>query len=139
MTKVYAKKRAETVIMEDKSGQRSDANRCKFPGSNCLVTIFKNEFCKGHYLDQLKQKVRRDVKKTFKDPDSAFASFNFFGKKTIKMQDIVSHNIMGRFGYDKEDLQAYLLRDKVFANEQAEIDFTTFKKHFFVVFNKEFF
>ena len=75
--------------------------------------------------------MRRDIKKTFKDPDSAFASFNFFGKKTIKMQDIINHNFITRFGFEKEDIKAYLLRDKVFTHEEAEIDFTTFKKHFF--------
>ena len=74
--------------------------------------------------------MRRDIKKTFKDPDSAFASFNFFGKKTIKMQDIINHNFITRFGFEKEDIKAYLLRDKVFTHEEAEINFTTFKKHF---------
>ena len=75
--------------------------------------------------------MRRDIKTTFKDPDSAFAGFNFFGKKTIKMQDIVNHNFINRFGYDKDDIRAQLLRDKVFSSEEDEIDFTTFKKHFF--------
>ena len=75
--------------------------------------------------------MRRDIKKMYKDPDSAFASFNFFGKKVITMNDILNHMFITRFGYDREDIKAYLLRDKVFPSEDTEIDFLTFKKHFF--------
>ena len=75
--------------------------------------------------------MRKDIKKMYKDPDSAFASFNFFGKKVINMPDILNHNFIKRFGYEREDVKAYLLRDKVFTTEDTEIDFTTFKKHFF--------
>ena len=75
--------------------------------------------------------MRRDIKKMYKDPDSAFASFNFYGKKVINMHDILNHMFITRFGYDREDIKAYLLRDKVFISEDTEIDFLTFKKNFF--------
>ena len=110
---------------------RQASQKCRYPGTRCQISIFKNNFCKNHHLEQVKTQMRRDVKKMYRDPDSAFASFNFAGKKVIAMSDILNHLFVTRFRYDREDIKAYLLRDKVFRSEDSEIDFATFKKHFF--------
>ena len=67
----------------------------------------------------------------YKDPDSAFAAFNFRGEAAIGLDDILNHMVIKRTGYDREDIKSYLLRDKVFASETSAIDFSRFKKFFF--------
>ena len=75
--------------------------------------------------------LRSVVKQVYKDPDSAFATFNFRGEATIGLDDILNHMVIKRTGFDREDVKSYLLRDKVFASEASEIDFVRFKKFFF--------
>ena len=66
----------------------------------------------------------------YKDPESAFATFNFRGQATVGLDDILSHPIV-KTSFAQEDVRAYLLRDKVFTSENSEIDFLQFKKFFF--------
>ena len=75
--------------------------------------------------------LRSVITKVYKDPDTAFATFNFRGEATIGLDDILNHMVIKRTGYDKEDIKSYLLRDKVFASEASKIDFLQFKKFFF--------
>ena len=75
--------------------------------------------------------IRQTVRKVYKDPETAFAAFNFRGEATIGLEDILGHMIVKKAGFDLEDVKSYLLREKVFKHEKSEIDFTQFKRFFF--------
>ena len=97
----------------------------------CLTNEYKEGLCKIHFLEQLAKTMRTIVRQVYKDPESAFATFNFRGEATIGLDDILNHMVIKRTGYDKEDVKSYLLRDKIFATETSEIDYLVFKKFFF--------
>ena len=68
----------------------------------------------------------------YKEPETAFAVFNFTGESTIKIDDILRTTVVWkRLNYSKEDVIASLLRDKVFMTRDGTLDFQYFKKMFF--------
>ena len=97
----------------------------------CNTVPYKEGFCKNHYMLLLRQRLMTDIKRLYKDPESAFAIFNFQGKNSISMQDILGHKFIKICGYDVTDVKSYLLREKVFRNENDQLDFLKFKKYFF--------
>ena len=83
-------------------------------------------------MDQLQRVLRATVRRLYKDPETAFATFNFKGMATIGLNDILDHVILKHLDeYSKEDVKSYLLREKVFPTELSQIDFMQFKKFFF--------
>ena len=88
--------------------------------------------CKNHMLDLIGAKMRRTLRTVYKEPEEAFARFNFTGKSNVSIDDILSNDIiMNRIGFSKDDLTSYLLRDKVFQSRNGEINYQIFKKSFF--------
>ena len=75
--------------------------------------------------------MKKYIHKQYKDPETAFAAFNFKGMQTISLGDILEHPMVKRSGFDPEDVKSYLLREKVFSSERVDIDFVKFKKYFF--------
>jgi len=60
----------------------------------------------------------------YKEPETAFAVFNFTGESTIKIDDILRTTVVWkRLNYSKEDVVASLLRDKVFTTRDGTLDF----------------
>jgi len=96
-----------------------------------MTRIYREQLCKIHFLDVLAKELRLKIHKLYKDPETAFATFNFRGQPTIRMQDILNHAIMRGLDFSSEDVKSYLLRENVFPTEDSEIDFTRFKKYFF--------
>mmetsp|Transcript_10923 Transcript_10923/g.13799 ORF Transcript_10923/g.13799 Transcript_10923/m.13799 type:complete len:148 (+) Transcript_10923:535-978(+) len=105
--------------------------RCEFSDGLCVTRVYKQGLCKTHFLEHLQKELRTKVRRLYKDPENAFAAFNFRGQATIGMNDILNHRIMAQFAFAKADVKSYLLREKVFPSEKSEIDFTRFKKFFF--------
>ena len=103
---------------------------CEVKGSICLTRAFKEHLCKVHYLELLQKQLRSKIRRMYKDPESAFATFNFRGQATVGLEDILAHPIV-KTSFAQEDVKAYLLRDKVFTSESSAIDFLQFKKFFF--------
>lgn len=96
-----------------------------------MTRVYKDSLCKVHFLDLLAKELRMKIRQLYKDPETAFASFNFRGQPTIGMNDILNHGFMKSFQYTTEDMKSYFLRERVFPSETSEIDFTRFKKFFF--------
>ena len=71
------------------------------------------------------------MRKLYKDPESAFAAFNFRGQAKIGLQEILDSRLVKISGYEAADVKSYLLRDKVFLSDTSEIDYMQFKKYFF--------
>jgi Txe/YoeB family toxin of Txe-Axe toxin-antitoxin module len=40
-------------------------------------------YCKGHYLDYLKQRIRKELRLVYRDPESAYAALDFAGTGKI--------------------------------------------------------
>jgi len=97
----------------------------------CIAIVYKNNLCKAHFLTKLKNKLRNEIRLVYKDPESAYASFNFSGKNSISLNELLNHVIVKRIGYSREDIKSYLLRDKVFLSTESHIDYQQFKKNFF--------
>ena len=91
----------------------ASTNRCAYSEA-CLAIVYKENLCKAHYLTILKNRLRKEIAKVYKDPESAYASFNFSGKSCITLDEILDHIIVKRIGYPRDDIKSYLLRDKVF-------------------------
>ena len=77
------------------------------------------------------------IARMYRDPVTAFATFNVRLQATLSMDDILDHDIVRRSGYDKSDVKSLLLREKVFTTGSSsgkngsELDYTNFKKFFF--------
>ena len=109
----------------------SKATKCVFPSTICQTAVIKDNLCKIHYLQQVQRVFRGTIHRVYKNPETAFATFNFKGEAGIGIDDILNHMIMKLSGLDREDVKSYLLREKVFQSEASQIDFQTFKKYFF--------
>ena len=125
---------SSTIFQNKENKQKTDADFDRYnKGGRMTNSISKTNhrnFFEEH-LELVAKALRSVVKSVYKDPDSAFAAFNFRGEATIGLDDILNHMVIKRTGYDREDIKSYLLRDKVFASETSEIDFSRFKKFFF--------
>jgi hypothetical protein len=100
---------------------RQKLPECKKDG--CRAVLYKQGLCKNHMLDVLRAKMRQTLKLCYREPESAFATFNFSGTKNVTMDNILNHMIIPRIGFSKEEIAAYLLRDKVFESRTGEINY----------------
>ena len=78
-------------------------------GKLCARKLYKNDLCKKHYLDIIREKIRRELKLTYRDPDSAYAALDFEGKGNIKIENILEGYAIKRLQYSIEDIKAFLL------------------------------
>lgn len=114
-----------------KERKKPNSHVCENKTSLCFTQTYKRGLCKVHFLEHLQSTLRKTVHRVYKDPESAFAAFNFTGLANISMNDILEHRVVKSLGYDMDDIKSYLLRDNIFATESSEIGFTQFKKFFF--------
>ena len=73
----------------------------------------------------------------YRDPQSAYATFDFTGSGKIALKDILNHQVIKKMQpkYTADDVKLWLLRDNVFYNTEerldSEIGYGQFKKFFF--------
>jgi hypothetical protein len=73
----------------------------------------------------------------YRDPQSAYATFDFTGSGKIALKDILNHQVIKKMDpqYTAEDVKLWLYRDNVFENTEegieSEIGYGQFKKYFF--------
>ena len=120
-----------TLTGQRQSGQNNKPAHEKCSDVTCRTLAYKEKLCKVHYLERLERTLRAQIRNMYKDPETAFATFNFQGKQTIVLDDLLDHMLVKKIGYDREDIKIYLLREKVFAREDSELDYLKFKKFFF--------
>ena len=107
-----------TATKTDASATKPQKNhQCEIKSVQCTTDIYKEGLCKVHYLEKVQRVIRQTVRKVYKDPETAFAAFNFRGEATIGLEDILGHMIVKKAGFDLEDVKSYLLREKVFKHE----------------------
>ena len=92
---------------------------------------YKDGLSKNDYMNRFRKKLIYDIAKLYKDPETAFANFNFSGKNSISMHDILNHKFIRLCNYDVADVKSFLLREKVFKKEDDQLNFLNFKKYFF--------
>ena len=74
-------------------------------------------------LEQLSKVLKKEIRRMYGDPETAFSSFNFGGQMAITIDEFLRHAVVAKIGYDAEDVRSYLLRDKIFPNANSEINF----------------
>jgi hypothetical protein len=79
---------------------------------------YKDGLSKNDYMTRFRKKLIYDIAKLYKDPETAFANFNFSGKNSISMHDILNHKFIRLCNYDVADVKSFLLREKVFKKEE---------------------
>ena len=57
--------------------------------------------CKKHYLDYVRQKMRREFKNVYRDPETSYAALDFFGKGKIGMKAILESIIPKRLNFEE--------------------------------------
>lgn len=73
----------------------------------------------------------------FRDPQTAYSTFDFTGSGKIALKDVLNHQVVKRMQprYTADDVKLWLYRDNVFQNTEAgldsEIGYIQFKKYFF--------
>ncbi len=85
----------------------------------------------------MKREIRESIKRMYRDPLTAYGTFDYFGEGKIMIKQLLNHdffkNIYNKYSYD--DVKQWLYRDEVFQrlenDEDSFIDFIQFKKHFF--------
>lgn len=87
--------------------------------------------CKKHLLDHLKQRVRKELRQVYKEPETAYAAMDFSGKGKIDVTNILSNVIIKRLNFEDCDIVSWLIRDQVFPNVNSSIDYARFKQTFF--------
>jgi hypothetical protein len=68
-------------------------------------------------------RVKKEMKTVYKDPESAYASLDFTGIGRITMRTFLSNMIVQRLKIPEEDIIQWLIRDKIFTDQQTDIDF----------------
>lgn len=76
-------------------------------------------------------RVRKELKLAYKEPESSYASLDFYGIGRVNMRTFLGNVIVQRLKIAEEDLIQWLIRDKIFVDEHTSIDFQHFKKKFF--------
>lgn len=70
-------------------------------------------------------KIKKTMQQWYKDPETAFSTFNLTGDKSeIQIDDILKVKLfLNRISYEPQDVISYLLRDKVFQDRDATLDY----------------
>jgi len=71
------------------------------------------------------------MKQIYRDPESAFAALDFGGQGKVTLERFLNGLVVKRVKFDVEDITEYLLKEKIFENEEYELEFDKFKKNFF--------
>jgi hypothetical protein len=79
----------------------------------------------------VKKRIRKELRLVYRDPESAYAVLDFTGSGKIKIINLLENLVIQRLKISDEDIILWLLRDKIFKDEEAEIHFDMFKKAFF--------
>ena len=103
----------------------------------CSQEVYKKKLCKQHYFYIMKREIRDSIKRMYRDPLSAYGTFDYFGEGKIMIKQLLNHEFFKNISnkYSIEDVKQWLYRDEVFQrlenDEDSFIDFIQFKKHFF--------
>jgi hypothetical protein len=62
-------------------------------------------------------KVRKELKVVYRDPESSYSALDFSGTGRISMQGFLSNLIVKRLKFDEVDIIQWLIRDKVFSDQ----------------------
>lgn len=82
-------------------------------------------------LDWVSNKVRKELKIVYKDPETSYSALDFLGSGKITLKGFMNNLIVKRLKIDEEDLKLWLIRDKIFQDENTDIDYQHFKTKFF--------
>ena len=86
--------------------------------------MYKANLSKVDFLENLRRNLITQIQRIYKDPETAFSALCTGSvSQNIMMKDIIGSVVVKKLGVSKEDVKSYLLRDKVFANEQDELEF----------------
>jgi hypothetical protein len=77
-----------------KTREQAVQELCKFQGVQCQIPVFKHNICKKHFVYQLKKHMRREMSTIYRDPQSAYATFDFTGSGKIALKDILNHQVI---------------------------------------------
>ena len=102
-----------------------------YTNTSTFTLLRRISFCKRHFLEFVKVRVRKEIRLVYRDPESAYAALDFSGSGKISIDSILNNLIVQRLGIGSEDIKGWLLMDKVFKKESDLIEFDSFKKSFF--------
>lgn len=75
----------------------SSLNKCSFKFTSsfeCPLPVYKGKSCKKHFMIKLKQLIRRKISVGYKDPVTAYATFDFKGKGKITLSSVLNHKLI---------------------------------------------
>ena len=75
--------------------------------------------------------MRKEFKFVYKDPETSYSALDFLGSGKISMHAFTSNLAIKRLKIDEEDLKHWLIRDRIFPDENTDIDFQHFKTKFY--------
>jgi len=99
--------------------------------SNCNRQLYKEQMCRKHYLDYVGQTLRKEIKLLYRDPETAYASMDFEGNGKISFHEFIESIVVQKTKFDLDDVEGFLLRDRIYKDRKGEIEFEKFKKQFF--------
>ena len=57
----------------------------------CANPVYKNKLCKKHFLHNMKKYIRQQLSVIYRDPESAYTSFDFNGSGKIRLKEFLNH------------------------------------------------
>lgn len=76
-------------------------------------------------------KIRKELKIVYRDPESNYSALDFSGTGRISMRTFLDNIIVKRLNIPEDDIILWLISDKIFLDQNTDIDFQHFKKKFF--------
>ena len=60
-----------------------------------MTAVYRdNNLCKVHFLEQLRRDLLSSITRMYRDPETTFATFNVRKQETIRLADILDHDIV---------------------------------------------
>ena len=84
---------------------RSVTDRIIKVGKNINTLLIFISLCKKHYLDWVSNRVRKEMKIVYRDPESNYSAMDFLGTGLISMQTFITNIIVKRLKIEEEDLK----------------------------------